>query len=41
LKREKGIVLTAVTQNGNALHFADQSLQRDRVVVLAALKKSS
>ena len=33
----KGFVLTAVTENGNALEYASQELRMDREVVLAAV----
>ena len=32
--------MAAVTQYGNALEFADESLQRDREIVLATVKQN-
>jgi hypothetical protein len=37
MKKDKGIVLTVVTQNGYALKFADETLKNDKVLALAAV----
>jgi hypothetical protein len=39
LRRDRDVVLAAVTQNGLALFYADEALNRDKTIVMAAVGK--
>ena len=39
-RRDREVVLAAVSHHGSALEFANEELQRDREVVLAAVSQN-